>query len=365
MRIKSALMTTATDTRTAAGAANRDPFSQGAGQVRPNRMFNPGLVYNSSDRAWLAYLEGVGVNTGTGVAAVDPSDLNTPSIAVGSLLGSQTVTRTVTAVKPGVYRATATVAGVSVKVTPSILTFGAAGQSKKFRVTFTKGSAPFGKAATGFLTWTGAGTRVRSPIAVTPVVLEAPERVSGAGASGRVSYRVTPGVSGAFPIGAYGLAAGNALSSSVTASTTKQFQSTVAAGAKAAQFTVRSPNAAADVDLGVYRVSDAGAELVGTSATKSVNETVVLERPAAGQYIAVVIGFANAPGTTTTPFTYGSAAVTATSGVGGFTVTPSNPTAAVRRPITVTASWSGVSDSAPYLGYVEYRDGSGTIVTIN
>jgi subtilisin family serine protease len=365
MRIKSALMTTATDTKTETGTANRDPFSQGAGQVRPNRMFNPGLVYNSSDRAWLAYLEGVGVNTRTGVAAVDPSDLNTPSIAVGSLLSSQTVTRTVTAVKPGIYRATASVAGVNVRVTPSILTFGAAGQSKKFTVRLTKGSAPFGKAATGFLTWTGAGTRVRSPIAVTPRVLDAPERVSGTGASGRVSYRVTPGVSGPFPIRGYGLAAGTAQGSSLAPSTSEQFESTVPTGAKVAQFTVRSPNDAADLDLQVYRLTDAGPELVGSSGTGSVNETVVLTRPAAGRYVGLVAGFANAPGTTTTPFTYRSSVVAATGGVGGFTVTPRNPTAAIQRRITVTASWSGVNAGTPYVGYVEYRDGSGTVVTVN
>jgi hypothetical protein len=111
MQVKSAMMTTAVDTKTATGAAATDPFAHGSGEVTPARMFNPGLVYDSSDVDWLGYLEGIGIATGTGVPAIDPSDYNAPSIAIGQLLGSQTVTRPVTAVTPGLYRATINVPG--------------------------------------------------------------------------------------------------------------------------------------------------------------------------------------------------------------------------------------------------------------
>ena len=69
--------------------------------------------------------------------------------------------------------------------------------------------------------------------------------------------------------------------------------------------------------------------------------------------------------TTSTPFTYRGATVTMTSAEGNLTVTPTDPVAVVGRPITVTVSWSGVDATTPYLGWVEYRDGSGTIVKIN
>ena len=42
MAIKSALMTTAYDTKNANGTPNTDPFAQGAGQVDATRMLNPG-----------------------------------------------------------------------------------------------------------------------------------------------------------------------------------------------------------------------------------------------------------------------------------------------------------------------------------
>ena len=47
---------------------------------------------------WLAFLCGTGQLTSPGCSsiAIDPSDLNVPSIAIGDLVGTQTVTRKVT-----------------------------------------------------------------------------------------------------------------------------------------------------------------------------------------------------------------------------------------------------------------------------
>ena len=365
MKVKSAMMTTARNTKTSTGKKLTDPYAQGAGEVRPTKAFNPGLVYPSADRDWLAYLEGLGIDTGTGVKAKDPSDYNTPSIAVGELLGRQTVTRRVTAVKPGLYRALVSVPGVQARVSPSILNFSAKGETKTFKVTFTRTSASFGKAATGFLRWKGQGVTVRSPIAVTPKVVSAPDTVTGTGTAGTISYQVTPGVAGPFPITKFGLASGTAENGDVAAGQEKQYTTTVPAGAKVAQFSIRTPNTTSDLDLAVYQVVDGAPVLVGQSASGSANETVTLPAPAAGTYIAQVSGFANAPGTTSTPFTYRAATVTTTSAEGNFTVTPTNPVAVIGRPITVKASWSGVEANTPYLGWIEYRDGSGTIVKVN
>ncbi|WP_147264034.1 S8 family serine peptidase [Desertihabitans brevis] len=365
MQVKSALMTTAEDLVDAEDQPVTDPFVQGAGELTPTRMFEPGLVYDSADEDWLAFLEGIGVRTGTGVEAVDPSDYNTPSIAVGSLLRTQTVTRRVTAVEPGLYRAQASVPGLDVEVTPSILNFDSAGQTKTFTVTLTNHSVDFDEAATGSLTWSGAGTTIRSPIAVTPRALLAPESVAGSGRNGQLRFEVQPGVEGRFPIRAYGLAQGAASNGTLPAGAASQYETTVAEGAKVAQFTTRTPAQRADLDLYVYRVQGSTATLVARSATAAADETVVLSAPAPGRYISQVVNFANAPGTSSTAFTHRGAVVTEDSADGRLRVTPADPTAEVGEPITVTARWNRVDGTSPYLGWVEYLDGSGTVLTVN
>ncbi|MDN5763965.1 MAG: S8 family peptidase, partial [Microlunatus sp.] len=57
MRVKSALMTTAHDVKDDQGRRVTDPYAQGAGEVYPEKMLNPGLVYPSGDKDWLGYLE--------------------------------------------------------------------------------------------------------------------------------------------------------------------------------------------------------------------------------------------------------------------------------------------------------------------
>ena len=50
---------------------------------------------------------------------------------------------------------------------------------------------------------------------------------------------------------------------------------------------------------------------------------------------------------------------------GNLTVDPANPTVTSGDPFTITASWSGLDPAAPYLGFLSYVDGSGTLVEIN
>jgi hypothetical protein len=364
MTIKSAMMTTASRTRTDTGAENRDAYAQGAGNVRPDRMFNPGVVFNSADDDWLAYLAGQGFDFGTGVEAIDPSDFNSPSIAIGKLLGTQTVTRRVTAVKPGLYRATLSVPGVNASVSPSIVSFTAAGQTKTIKVKFSRATAAFDTAVFGSLYISGAGTQARVPIAVTPRAVAAPETIRGKGASGAVAFQVTPGISGAFAIDASGLQEMDKTAGSLATKTSTAYQTTFGA-AQLMQLDLRASSPAADLDLDVYRVVDGEPELVGSSATSSADEKVTLFDTPAGAYIINVTNFSNAPGTTSTGFTLYSGAVTADSDEGDFSVTPASPTASNGKPITVTARWSGVGATTPYLGLIEYVDGSGTVVEVN
>jgi subtilisin family serine protease len=79
--VKSAMMTTAYDVE-----GNNRPMAQGAGHVNPSRFLDPGLVYDATGRHWRAYLNG----------AVETSDVNVASIAVGDLTGRTVVKRRVT-----------------------------------------------------------------------------------------------------------------------------------------------------------------------------------------------------------------------------------------------------------------------------
>ena len=366
MRIKSSLMTTAHDTRTATGKVATDPTAQGAGEVTPTKMFNPGLVYRAFENDWTRYLESVGVDTGTALSPRSTSDYNDPSIAIGTLLGRQTVTRTVTAVRTGTYKASVSVPGMKATVSPSTLTFKKYGESKSFKVTLTRSSAPYDRAATGFLTWRGpSSTSVRSPIAVTPRLVTAPAVVAASSLDGALRYWITPGVDGRFPVRASGLTSGREQEDTVAEKGEKSYPVTLAADTKVAQFSVRTEASGADVDLEVYQLGGDEPVLVGASGSPSGNETVTLPDPERGDYLVKVVGFADAPGTTSTAYTFRSAAVTASSDGGDFTVTPDNPTAEAAQPIRLRASWSGLDPTTPYVGYVEYPDGSGTVVTLN
>ena len=176
MAIKSALMTTGSDVLD--GESSSDPnliFKQGAGHVQPNSAADPGLVYESGVDEWLAFLCGstrsVPADTcddlEAGGLSLDPSDLNTPSIGIGLLDGTQTVTRTVTNVDDESATYTASVSGlegVGATVEPSTLTV-APGETASFAVTFTvsEGAAVFEYLA-GQLSWTDGSHTVRSPI---------------------------------------------------------------------------------------------------------------------------------------------------------------------------------------------------------
>jgi hypothetical protein len=79
--------------------------------------------------------------------------------------------------------------------------------------------------------------------------------------------------------------------------------------------------------------------------------------------VAVVLPFADPPGASSTSFTYRGIAVGPDAG--NLTINPANPTVTAGDPFTVKASWSGLDPSAPYLGFLSYVDGPGTLVEIN
>lgn len=364
MAIKSALMTTAGDVL---DGPNTNPlviFRQGAGHVRPNNAADPGLVFDSNFDDWLGFLCGTQLPTSfctaAGVPVLNPSNLNTPSIAIGSLAGIQTVTRRVTNVSDGHATYQASVEGMTgfdVKVTPAALTL-ARGQTKSFTVTFTRTTAALQAYTGGQLILSGGTSkkakdqhRVRVPMVARPVALSAPTQVSG-------SYSVTFGFDGAFSASARGLVAAALTPGSVADDPTNGacglnapnavlVPVTVSAGTTYARFSLfdADVSAGADIDMCVFL----GTTQVGASGSGSSAEEVNLVNPAPGTYTVVVHGWGVAG---TSPFKLHTWLLGDTA-AGNMTVTA--PTTAVTGATgSIGLSFSSLAAGTKYLGSVVY-----------
>lgn len=369
--VKSALMTTAYNTVKADGTDSTDPFAQGAGHVDPTKYFEPGLLYLNGPADWAGYLEGaLGEDLFGEIEPTDPSDLNLASFGIGTLPGPQTVTRTVTATQAGTFTAEASVPGMNVTVEPSTLTFGAAGETQSFTVSFAKGDAPVEQWATGFLTWTSGETEVRSPIAVFPVTAAAPAQVEGEGADGSVDIEITPGITGDLPLNLAGLAREDVLIDGTEATGAEDDGYTyelvqVAAGTELARFALdSSDDTGSDLDLTVYRVvgpTDLRYYENWQSASASADEAVQIVAPTAGYYLIEAHVYSY-----TDPFTWqATSALVTPDGLGSLTATPNPLPVTEATPTQFQLSWSGL-ESGSYLGVVRYGDSQvRTVVSVD
>ena len=363
MAIKSALMTTAGDVL---DGPNTNPlviFRQGAGHVRPSMAANPGLVFDSSFSDWLGFLCGTQLPTSfctdAGVPVLDPSNLNSASIAIGDLAGVQSVTRRVTNVggTAATYTASVTgMAGFTVVVSPATMS-AAAGVTVPFTVTITRTTAALNAYTGGQLTLSDGTHTVRVPMVVRPVALAAPVQVSG-------GYNVTFGYSGAFSATARGLVAATSAAGSVATGGSVDFPVTIPAGTTYARFSLfdSEVSQASDLDLEVY---NAGGTLVAASGGATTAEDANLLNPAAGTYTVRVVGFAVPSGAAN--FTMFKWALGSTA-AGNMTVT-APATAAIGASGTIGITTSGITAGVKYLGSVAYAGAAGlpnpTIVRID
>lgn len=368
--IKSALMTSTTDTVDADGAALPDPFAQGNGQVRPTSYLDPGLLYLNDTDDWDAYLAAIGESPdAAGAEAVDPSDLNLASVGIGGLAGVQTVTRTVTATRAGTWTAAVTgVPGVDVTVSPSTLTL-AAGATATYEITFERTNAFLGDFTTGQLTWTdGSGGTVRSALAVRPVAFDAPTEVAGTGTDGSVELVPHVGEDADVELRTEGLARGQRVDDTATVGETATYAVTVPDSASFARFDLDAVDDTADLDLAVYRRNPrtGGTSIIDASATGSADERVDLGFVQGGTYFLVVDAYAaGASGSTALDFALTSYVVTPDAALGGFVTDPTLIEGHVGDTPVITASWTGLEPGA-YLGLVRYGDtGISTIVTVD
>ncbi|MWV50807.1 S8 family serine peptidase [Rathayibacter sp. VKM Ac-2803] len=378
--VKSAMMTTSYDSVDQSGNASEDVFAQGAGHVDPTAFLDPGLIYDSGPSDWIAFLKGAGYVFDPDPAidpieAIDPSDLNQASIAIGALAGTQTVTRTVTSTAPGTYTASLDIPGVDTGVSPSTLSFTGAGQTAEYTVTFTTEDAELSEFATGYLTWSSAEHEVRSPVAVRPVLLDAPYEVSGSGSTGSTTATITPGIDGALPLSTTGLAQGvlaedataaDGHSGTLPAGTTLITDVVVPEGADFARFDLDSIDDTADLDLYVELLDAAGEPVSqAVSATASADERVDLAEPEAGTYRVTADIYAVGAEPTVT-FDLRSFVVTPEGGVGALTTEPAVIDAVQGEPTSYAISWSDLAGPAQYLGRVAYSDsGLATLVSVD
>ncbi len=380
MMIKSALMTSAYQLDSA-GNPFGDAFDYGAGHVAPNAATNPGLVYDSGLVEWLGFLCGGELGSGfcdsNGLPTIDPSDLNQASIAIGSLAGTQTVTRRVTNVGGSSATYTATVEavpGIHVAVSPSTLTL-AKGETKSFTVTFTTtASATLDTYSTGALRWTDGSHVVRSPIVVKPVAVAAPDEVL---TTGDTSYEIGFGFDGVFSATARGLVPAAATAGTVVDDPANDFGTALAtgvgytahdievpAGTTLARFSLFDDFTSGNDDLDLY-VFGPGGFFAGSGSGTSAEQVDVVD-PAAGTYTVVVHGWQTDGGQPAT-YTLFSWALDA-SDAGNMAVTAPG-TGTIGGSGTVSLAFTGLTPGVKYLGAVDYMlagsSGGSTVIRVD
>lgn len=390
---KSALMTTAyQDVAKEDGVTPADPFDMGAGHIDPagralkGSAFRPGLVYEAGFNDYLGFLcdadptvfadpEATCAALAAAGIATDASDLNLPSIGVGELVGSQTITRTVKAVANGTNRYDAVVeapAGFDVTVTPSSFTV-ARNRTVTYTVTIENdGSADLGEWAFGSLTWKSrnGNFEVRSPIALRAFEFAAPDEIVGTGTDGSASFDVQFGYDGAYTAGAHGLVAANMTEGNVVDDPANDINTALQTGVG---ITVHEIDVPADTaharfslfddftdgndDLDLY-VFDPDGNFVGGSGSGTSAEQVDVPSPVAGGYFVVVHGWqTDGPDANYTLFDWSIPLAT-----GGSLVIDGAPTTATLGGSgTVDVSWSGLTAGTKYLGAVSHSSDSGLL----
>ena len=387
--IKSALMTTTTSTLNdgLAGQSNGLlPWSQGAGHIVPNKAIDPGLVYDAGSVDYIRY------QCKVNIAAVVPAsacatygtldetyNFNLPSITVGNVPGSVTVSRKVTNVSDSAatYTASATLPGFTTLVTPSSLTL-APGETKSFTLKLTAVSAVENQWAFGSLSWSDGVHVVRSPVSArTGKSIVAPTELTGTTVSGTRLITVKTGFNGRMTANKGGMKAvtlGTITSLTPTPTSSATLRSVCAAGVGNASITVYPVTIPAGAIVARFELRNADVGSVGDdndlglltpggtfvySGNDGSNEAVQVTNPAAGNYRVCVVAYGGAPVMTHRLSSWVVSAADASSSLN--VLLPGNSVAGGTA--TVGVSWSGLAAGGRYMGGFQLKDPAGAIQT--
>jgi len=359
MTIKSAMMTTATSIRDEKGALVRDAFAQGAGQVRAKRFFDPGLFVTSGAIQWRGWLADLGYNTG--VPSLDAKSINVPSLADGSMTGPTTFPRSFRASRKGTWTIAANLPGFTVEPSRSKVRSKRSNDIIDVDFTITRTTAPLGEYTSGFITLSGP-TRVRIPVAIKPLSVQAPAVVTGTGVTGASDVEIVPGFTGDLDVTTTGLAKGETTLDSVDVNVDHLSCLTVPEGSTLTQVDLDSTDDTADLDLYLLAADscdpDTAYAVAAQSATGSADESITAPGLPAGTYIVDIFGFS--PGADGAPmgFTLDTYTVDPGAGLGAFTATPDPVPVVADTPTSFAVSWTGLDPDARYLGLVEYAGSS-------
>ena len=315
--LKSALMTSARQNIDQDdGVTPAIPFDFGSGHIRPNKANDPGLVYDIRADEYDAFACGISSPAveqsrcdaliAAGLSLQGP-DLNQPSVSVGQLTATRTVTRRVR--NPGDETATFVAnivppPGIEVIVDPPSLSVGP-GMSAEFDVTLNYLSGPMNLWRFGSLDWSNDEHDVHSVIALRPVSVAAPEEVESFGGTGSFTFPVSFGYNGNYQPGVHGLRSAAVFSRDVEEDVNKAFTFRSNNGVSMHLLRVLPDQAYVrfalfdqftdgddDLDMYVYYSSN-GVDFsqVGKSGSPTSEEEVSFILPPAGTYAVLIHGF--------------------------------------------------------------------------
>lgn len=355
MQIKSAMMTTATDLKTASGGRSNDLFAQGAGHVNAKAFLDPGLFVLSDWEQWYGYITGLGLDTG--VPAIEPNAVNLPSLAEGHVMTEVTLERTFTAARKGTWKVKVEVPGFKSTASRSSVSAKKAGQETTVGFRFERTTAPLSQWAFGHVTLTGP-TTVRLPVALRPVSVKAPTSIAGTGTDGSTNVPITGGFTGDLQVSTAGLVKGQVAEGALAVGDYALECVTIGDGNDLAQFDLVAPDQTSDLDMFVYAAAscDPGTifAVAGEAATPSPGETFSLEGAPAGTYIVEVDAFAAGDQGAPVPYSLRVYDLGGSPSVGNLAVDPNPVPVTTGGDTSFDVSWTGLDPDAHYFGLLGY-----------